>query len=343
MIFIKNLRSSTKNLSLTPRKLLILFSFLLLGTGILSLFLGRYPAPGFVPIESLRNDPLAQSLVLNLRLPRVLTAILLGMALSASGMVFQMIFSNPLVEPGLLGVSQGAAFGASFSILFIGNMAWAVQGSAAIFAFIGLILSYSLAHRVRFGGWTLRLVLSGIAISALFSAGLGVLKYLADPLSQLQEITFWLLGGLWSITWKDLNAILAIVVIALYVLYRMRWRLNLLGLSDETAFSMGVAPGREKALLLLAATAATAAVISVSGMVSWVGLIIPHLARRILGADSRYSLPFSMLLGGIFVLTCDTMARTLFSGEIPLGILTSFIGAAAFIGMMMTKGIRVQP
>jgi iron complex transport system permease protein len=307
-----------------------------------SLFLGRYPVPGIISFDTLKNDRLAQSIVLNLRLPRLLMAILLGMALSASGTVFQMIFSNPLVEPGFLGVSQGAAFGAAFSIIFFGHITWAVQGSAALFAFIGLILSYSLARRVRFGGWTLRLILSGIAISALFSAGLGVLKYLADPLSQLQEITFWLLGGLWSVTWNDLKSVFFIVILTLYILYRMRWRLNLLALSDETAFSLGVAPGRERALLLFAATAATAAVISVSGMVSWVGLIVPHLARRLLGADTRYSLPASMLAGGLFVLVCDSMARTLFAGEIPLGIITSLIGAAAFIGMMMSRGIRVQ-
>jgi iron complex transport system permease protein len=122
----------------------------------------------------------------------------------------------------------------------------------------------------------------------------------------------------------------------------MRWRLNLLALSDETAFSLGLAPGRERALLLFAATAAAAAVISVSGMVSWVGLIVPHLARRLLGADTRFSLPAAMLAGGLFVLVCDTLARTMFTGEVPLGILTSLIGATAFIGMMMTRPIRVQ-
>jgi iron complex transport system permease protein len=323
-------------------RILFLLVILLFGTAVLSLFLGRYPVPGFISLDTIKDDPLAQRLVLNLRLPRLLMAILLGMALSASGIVFQMIFSNPLVEPGFLGVSQGAAFGAAFSIIFIGQKVWAVQSSAAIFAFLGLILSYTLARRVRFGGWTLRLVLSGIAISALFSAGLGVLKYLADPLSQLQEITFWLLGGLWSVTWKDLKSVAIIVVLALYFLYRMRWRLNLLALSDETAFSLGIAPGRERVLLLFAATAATAAVISVSGMVSWVGLIVPHLARRLLGADTRFSLPASMLVGGVFVLVCDTLARTIFFGEIPLGIITSLIGATAFIGMMMTRGIKVQ-
>lgn len=308
----------------------------------LSLFLGRYPAPGFISLERLASDELAQRLVWNLRLPRLLTGLLLGMSLAAAGEVFQMLFGNPLVEPGFLGVSQGAAFGAAFSIIFLGNTAFLVQSSAMFFAFLGLGGSYLLARRVHFGGWVLRLVLAGIAVSALFSAGLGVLKYIADPLSQLPEITFWLLGGLYSITWARLQSILLVTVLGLYVLYRMRWRLNILSLEDETAFSLGLAPGRERALLLVAATAATAAVTSVSGMVGWVGLLIPHIARRLFGADARLALPASMLVGGIFTVLCDDLSRTLLAGEIPLGIFTSLAGAAFFILLMVTQNIKVQ-
>jgi len=239
-------------------------------------------------------------------------------------------------------VSQGAAFGAALSIVFLGNTAWLVQGSATLFAFIGLGLSYFLAHRLRYGGWVLRLVLAGIAVSALFSAGVGMLKYVADPLRQLPEITFWLLGGLWSITWPQLRAILPVTALALFVLVQMRWRLNLLALEDATAFSLGVAPARERILVLTAAVAATAAVISVSGMVGWIGLIMPHLARRLYGADSRRALPAALLLGGLFTLLCDDMARTLLAGEIPLGILTSLLGAAAFVALMMKQGIRIS-
>ncbi|NPV86038.1 MAG: iron ABC transporter permease [Anaerolineae bacterium] len=325
-----------------PERILRVLFVLLAGAAVLFLFLGRYPSLGFVSLEQLEQDKLAQQLVLNLRLPRLLASILLGMALSAAGSVFQMIFSNPLVEPGFLGVSQGAAFGAAFGIIFLSNSVWVVQASAAGFAFLGLLLSYFLARRVRFGGWTLRLVLSGIAISALYASGVGILKYLADPLSQLQEITFWLLGGLYAITWAKLRSVAVVVLLSLYVLYRARWRLNLLALSDETAFSLGIAPGRERALLLTMATLATAAMVSVSGMVGWVGLIIPHIARRIFGADTRYVLPASMLIGAMFTLICDTMGRTLLNGEIPLGILTSLIGAAIFILMMLMRGIRAQ-
>jgi len=315
---------------------------LLLVTIVFSMFLGRYPDPGLISIKRLATDPLAQKLVFNLRVPRILTALLLGASLAAAGGVFQMIFANPLVEPGFLGVSQGAAFGAAFCIIFLGGAAWVVQASAAFFGCLGLALSYLLARRVRYGGWVLRLILAGIAVSALFSAGLGILKYLADPLSQLQEITFWLLGGLWSITWKQFLTILPVVAVSLFIMWRMRWRLNLLSLSDETAFSLGVAPGRERTLLLLAGVAATSAVISVSGMVGWVGLIMPHIARRLFGADSQYMIPASILIGGIFTILCDDLGRTLMAGEIPLGILTSLIGAAVFAYLMIRQKIPTQ-
>jgi len=300
-----------------------------------SLFLGRYPTPGWISLERLNSDAMAQSLVWNLRAPRIVVAILLGASLACAGAVFQTIFGNPLIEPGFLGVSQGAAFGAAFSILFLVNSAWAVQASAALFALLGLGLSYLLARRVRYGGWLLRLVLAGIAVSALFSSAVGVLKYIADPLRELPEITFWLLGGLSSISWPRALSILPAVLLGLFVCYRMRWRMNLLALSDETAFSLGAAPGRERILLLVAAVLPTAAVISVAGMVGWVGLIIPHMARRLFGADGRYALPAAMLIGAIFTVLCDDLGRTLFTGEIPLGIVTSLLGALTFLILMM--------
>lgn len=304
----------------------------------LSLLIGRYPSPGFIAPDRLASDDLAQRIVFNLRLPRILTAMALGMSLAAAGAVFQQIFANPLVEPGFLGVSQGAAFGASLAIIFWGSAAWIVQGSAALFAFAGLGLSYVLARRARFGGSVLRLVFAGIAVSALFSAGVGALKYMADPLSQLPELTFWLLGGLASITWPQLWSIAPVVTVSLLIMYRMRWRLNLLSLDDATAFSLGASPGRERALLLGAAVAATAAVVSVCGMVGWVGLIVPHIARRMFGADARDALPAALLIGGLFGVICDDIARTLLAGEIPIGILASLIGALFFFAIFMTYG-----
>lgn len=307
-----------------------------------SLFLGRYPQPYLTPPAALVNDELARNLMLNLRLPRILMAFLLGLTLSASGTVFQMVFRNPLVDSGFLGVSAGAAFGASLAIVALGGAPWTVQLCAALFACLGLASSYFLARRIRLSDWVLRLVLAGISVAALYSAGTGVLKYLADPLQQLPEITFWLLGGLWAVTWPDLLQILPIVVPCLVVIYLIRWRLNLLSMRDETAFSLGVSPGRERLVLLAAAVVSTAAVISKAGQIGWVGLIVPHIARRIVGADAQRTLPGAMLLGSLFVLLCDDLARTVLPGEVPLGILTSLIGAGLFLVLLMQRGWRVK-
>lgn len=320
---------------LSPTRLIWLLVVGLLVVLLLSVLVGRYPAPYWMSPTLLQDDVIAQRLVLSLRLPRLLTALLLGMTLSACGMVLQMVFRNPLVEPGFLGVSQGAAFGAAASILWVGNSPVMVEILATLFALLGLALSYLLARQWRFGDWALRLILAGIAVSAFFSSGVGVLKYMADPLTQLPEITFWMMGGLWSVTWRDLLYILPLVLPGLLIVYLMRWRLNLLSLNDETAFSLGAAPVRERGLLLVAAVAATAAVTSVSGVVGWVGLIVPHLARRLGGANAQYTVPLSLVLGGIFAVICDNLARTLLPGEVPLGILTSLIGALVFIGLML--------
>jgi iron complex transport system permease protein len=315
---------------------------LLLLAFLLSLFLGRYPGPYFTTPDALSNDPLARRLVLNLRLPRIIMAMLTGMVLSAAGTVFQMIFRNPLVDSGFLGVSAGASFGASLAIVILGGQTWKIQCCAALFGMLGLAASYILGRRIRYGDWVLRLVLSGIAISAIYTSGTGLLKYLADPLQKLPDLTLWLLGGLWGIAWLDLMQILPVSLVCLVILYLLRWRLNLLSMKDETVFSLGVAAGRERLVLLLAAVISTAAVVSKTGSIAWVGLIVPHLARRWLGSDAQRSLPGAMLIGGVFVVICDDIARTLLPGEIPLGVLFSFIGAAIFLIIMLGKDWKVR-
>ncbi len=313
-----------------------LLLLLVVGVGA-SLFVGRYPRPGWLSPGTLASDPLAAQLVWSLRLPRLAAAVVLGATLGASGLTLQMLFRNPLVEPGFLGVSQGAAFGAALAILFLGRSAPVVQASAVVCALLGVSLTHFLARRLRYGGWILRMVLAGIAVSALFSAGVGLLKYLADPLTQLPEITFWLLGGLWSTRWPNFLAILPLSLLGLAVLFLARWRLNVLSLEEETAFSLGAAPDRERTALLIAAVSAPAAVVSMAGTVGWVGLIVPHLARRLCGADARFAMPAALLLGALFVLLCDTLARTLTPGEIPLGILTSLLGASGFLLLLQRR------
>lgn len=309
---------------------------------VLSAFIGRYPRPGLTSISDLFENELARTLVLHLRLPRILAAFLLGAVLSAAGAVFQMIFRNPLVDSGFLGVSSGAAFGASLGIVYFGGTALGVQSSAAVFAFLGLAASYLIARRIRWGDWVFRLVLAGISIGALYSAGTGILKYLADPQKQLPDITFWLLGGLWAITWPDLWQVLPVAAAGLVIMILMRWRLNLLAMRDETAFSLGLTPGRERLVLLAAAVAATAVLVSKAGQVTWVGLIVPHIARRLVGSDAQRMLPASILIGGIFVLVCDDLARAVLSGEIPLGILTSLFGTAVFIALLSSRRLRLK-
>jgi iron complex transport system permease protein len=317
-----------------------ILGILLLATLALSILVGRYPEPFWMPIGLLQEEALARQLVLSLRLPRLCLGLLLGISLAATGAMMQMLFRNPLVEPGFLGVSQGAAFGAALSILWMGPSSLAMHPMAIVFALVGLLASYLLAHRLRFGGWVLRLVLAGIIVSALFSAGTGILKYMADPLTQLPEITFWLLGGLWSATWRDVLHVLPFALPGLAILYLLRWRLNLLSLDEETAWSLGTTPARERMLMLLGGVAATASLTAVAGIVGWIGLIVPHLSRRILGADARYNLPGSMLIGGLFMLLCDDLARSLLPGEIPLGVVTSLLGATTFMLLMTTLRLR---
>ena len=322
-----------------------IFIYLSLGVLVIfisSIFIGRYPAPPWLSPRLLTEDPLARQLVINLRLPRVLTALLLGMTLAAAGSVLQMVFRNPLVEPGFLGVSQGAAFGAAVSILWLGRHPLVIELSATFFGLLALGISYLLSNRIRYGGWVLRLILSGVAVSALFSAGVGILKYIADPLTELPELTFWLLGGLYSVTWRDLLFVLPFVLVGLLTVFLMRWRVNLLSLNDDTAFSLGASLTRERIILLTAAISATAALTAISGVIGWIGLIIPHISRRLFGASAEKSIPAAMLLGGGFTIIADDLARTILAGEIPLGILTSLIGAGLFIYLMISFGIKVK-
>ncbi len=310
---------------------------LLVLLSVLFLFAGRYPKGGISFPKNLSTDLLMQNIILNVRLPRIILALLAGAILSAAGFTFQMLFSNPLVEPGFLGVSQGSAFGAAL-IMVIGNGSSAlVQVSATVFGLTALLLSYFLAKKFRFGGWLLRLVLSGIAVSAIFSSALGVVKLVAEPTKDLQDITFWMMGGLWNCNWKQIITIMPIVLVCILVILRFRWKLNLLSLQEKTAYSVGLNPNRDRIILLLVATIGTTLTISITGLIGWVGLIMPHLARKLFGSDSKVALPGATLMGAIFLLLCDTVGRSLLATEIPIGLLTSFIGAITFIIILSLK------
>ena len=324
------------------RKRIAPLSVLLVLFSLIALLAGRYPEPGITNPLRIVSDSLLYQVLLHVRLPRILLAITGGASLAAAGFVFQMLFANPLVEPGFLGVSQGAAFGAALAITAFGYSALLVQFSATLFGLSALIASYYLARQFRFGGWILRLILAGIAIGALFSAGISIIKLVADPTTSLQDITFWMMGGLYNSTWDSALSVLPVMWIALLILFVVRWRINLLSLDDRSAHAMGLSVSREKSLLLFVATVATTAIISVAGLVGWVGLIVPHIARRLLGSDSRFALPGSMIIGALFLLICDTIGRSLLPSEIPLGVLTSLIGAVLFVIILSRKQTEVE-
>lgn len=319
------------------RVILSLLLILVLMLSLLFLFAGRYPKGGFTFPTTFRGNQMMKNIIINVRLPRIVLALLAGAILGGAGFTFQMLFSNPLVEPGFLGVSQGSAFGAALIIVLGKNSSAMVQVSATFFGLLALASSYFLAKRFRFGGWLLRLVLSGIAVSAIFSSALGVVKLVAEPTKDLQDITFWMMGGLWNSTWKQIFTIMPIVLICLLILYSYRWRMNLLSLQEKTAFSVGLNPKATRTILLVVATVGTTLTISITGLIGWVGLIMPHLARKLFGSDSKAALPGSMVMGSLFLLLCDTVGRTLLPTEIPIGLLTSFIAAIIFIVILSLR------
>ncbi|HGM5876949.1 TPA: FecCD family ABC transporter permease [Stenotrophomonas maltophilia] len=276
------------------------------------------------------SAPAVQAALWHIRLPRVLAAVLIGAVLSAAGAAYQAMFRNPLVSPDILGVSAGAGLGASLG-LFLGLPMLLVQGIAFAGGLGAVGLVCLVAALVRRHDPVLVLVLAGVAVSALLGAGISLLKLLADPYTQLPSITFWLLGGLNAVVIDDLKVTAPLLLIGLVPLVLLRWRVNLLGLGDEEASALGVAVTPLRWTLIAAATLCTAAAVSLAGIIGWVGLVVPHIARLLVGADFRRLLPASLLLGASFLLAADTLARTLAPIELPLGILTAFVGVPCFL------------
>jgi iron complex transport system permease protein len=308
---------------------------------VLSLFVGRYPKPGILNPALLAVDPLARQIVLNSRLPRVLGAVLLGLVLGGAGASLQAVFGNPLIDAGFLGVSQGAAFGAALALV-LGLRAYSLIAVLAFgMSLLALILSLWLAGRFRYGGQILRLILAGLAVSAFFSSLLSMMKYVADPLNQLPDIVFWTMGSMVPMNWKRLESAAPVALLSLGLLYAMRWRINLLSLDDAVAHSLGVRSTTERRIVGIAAAAGVGVMTAACGVVGWVGLVVPQIVRTIDGPDSRSVLPRSMLGGAIFVLISDTLARSVFSGEIPLGLVTSLFGALSFAILLTRRKVEL--
>ncbi|PWD85375.1 FecCD family ABC transporter permease [Ignatzschineria cameli] len=273
----------------------------------------------------------------HIRLPRVLTALVVGAALSLAGATYQGMFRNPLVSPDILGVSAGSGLGAVIAIYFdlplIG-----IQIFAFLFGLGTVVLVYAISQAVRRLDPILALVLAGIAISALLGAGISLIKLLSDPYSQLTMITFWLMGSLTMTTMEDLLLVTPLFLISILPLFLLRWRMNLLSLDDEEALALGVNIRQLRLLFIIAATLMTSSVVAITGIIGWVGLVIPHMARLLVGPDFRRLLPTALFLGASFLIITDTIARSAFPIEMPLSILTAFIGAPFFIGLLIQGG-----
>jgi iron complex transport system permease protein len=305
----------------------------LLALTALAFAVGRYPvSPGEVlsALAGQAADPTVNTVVLQVRGPRVLAALLVGAALAAAGTAYQGMFRNPLVSPDILGVSTGAALGAVLGI-FLSSSILVTQLLAFAGGLVAVGLVYGVGSRLRGHDPLLALVLTGVVIGTLLGSAIALLKVLADPYNQLPAITFWLLGSLASISPKDLAVAAPLALLGLAPMLLLRWRMNLLALPDDEARALGVDTLRLRTLVVACATLMTASVVAISGIIGWVGLLIPHAARLLVGPDFGRLLPLAMLLGAGFLLAVDTLCRTLATIEVPPGVLTALIGTPFFL------------
>jgi iron complex transport system permease protein len=307
--------------------------------------LGRYPIStqelcGLIFGKLFKADSLgigqSGAILFNVRLPRIVLGCLVGCCLSAAGAAYQGIFQNPMAAPDILGASAGAAFGAALAILYYGGSQM-ITVSAFCFSLLSVGLVYLISKRAK-GKSVLGLILAGIMVGSLFSAGTSYIKLVADPNDQLPAITYWLIGSLAGAKMSQIQFALAPMAAGLAILHILRWQINVLTMGEDEARTMGVNTKLIRLLVIIGATLVTAASVSVSGMIGWVGLVIPHLARKLVGNNYKHLMPASMLTGSIFMLLVDNVSRNLLTTEIPLGILTAFIGAPFFIYLITRKG-----
>lgn len=324
---------------------IVILAVLLALSIVLSFAIGRYPVRAdelicmllnrlpFVHIEQFWTDT-QEIAVWNVRLPRILLAVLVGACLSAAGCAYQGVFQNPIAAPDILGASAGAGFGAALAI-FLSLGSTGITALAFIMSLITVALVFAIGQRIK-GERALGLVLAGIMISSLFQAGTSFIKLVADPNNKLPAITYWLMGSLVGATRDEVRFVVWPMLLGLVPMYLLRWRINVITMGDSEARSMGVDADKVRIAVIVCATLVTAASVSVSGMIGWVGLVIPHMMRRLVGSDYRKLLPASMIGGGLFLLIVDDLSRNLLSAEIPIGILTAVIGAPFFL-MLITR------
>lgn len=278
-------------------------------------------------------SPVVENVIWQVRGPRVIAAVLVGAALAVAGTAFQGLFRNPLVSPDILGASSGAALGAVLGIYFSLGI-FAIQGLAFVGGLVAVAAVYLIGSMVRARDPILVLVLTGVVVGAFLGAGVGLVKYLADPYNQLPAMTFWLLGSLAATSVADLMPLFGPVAIGTLVLIALRWRMNVMSLPEEEARALGVPTGPLRIAIVAAATLVTSASVATAGVIGWIGLVVPHLARTLVGPDFARLIPAAALLGGGFLLAIDTLARSTAVIEIPLGILTAVVGTPFFIWLL---------
>lgn len=328
------------------RRIVLIMAAALLICIIASFSLGRYPVSPAellgvlghklgLPLQPFWTDQV-EAAVWNIRLPRVILSVLVGACLAAAGGAYQGVFQNPMASPDILGASAGAGFGAALAIL-LGASAVGITVGAFAASLVTVALVFLVSRHAR-GDRVLGLVLAGIMISSLFQSGTSFLKLVADPNNQLPQITYWLMGSLSGAKWSDIGFVLLPMLGGLVPLFLLRWRLNVITMGDDEARAMGVDPRRIRLWIAVCSTLVTASAVSVTGMIGWVGLVIPHMMRRLVGSDYRFLMPASMLGGGIFLLIVDNISRNVTTAGIPIGILTAFIGAPFFLWLITGKG-----
>ncbi|MDY5128195.1 FecCD family ABC transporter permease [Actinotignum sp. GS-2025f] len=319
---------------------LVITTIALLGAMVVAMGMGQLSisAPDVVRILLSSPDDVDRSALVainQIRAPRVILAVVLGGCLAVSGAVLQSLFRNPLVSPDIVGVSSAAAFGGVLAIL-VGTSSFILMGSTFIFG-LSAVVCVMLIGRIRSHSATLTIVLAGVVVSAFFNAMVSLMTYVADPYSKLPSITFWLMGSLAAASWAKVTTIIIPVIIGLIVVVALRWRINVLSLGDEDARALGINPSAMRWVCIFAVALLTAASVAAAGIIGWVGLVIPHLVRLLVGHDNRVVIPESFLMGGMYLLIIDTIARNATSVEIPVGILTATIGAPVFIGLLIRR------
>jgi iron complex transport system permease protein len=331
-----------------PTAAVVVSATLLVLVGLLALTVGRYSVPlGHVVAvlwDQVTGRPWAGSaterdVVVLVRLPRVITAMLVGGGLAVSGVALQATFRNPLVSPQIIGVSSGASFGGALAIL-LGLGSGFVVGGAFVSGLLALAVVF-LVTAGRGGASVLMIVLGGVVTGSFFAALVSLVTYLADPYTSLPSIVFWLLGSVATATFDKVLVALGPIVVGAVVIVLLRWRLNVLSLGDEDAKAVGMRPGPVRWTVLCAVTLTVAGAVAVSGVIGWVGLVVPHLTRMWVGPDHRVLLPTSCFLGAAFLVGVDTLARSVTASEIPLGVLTALIGAPAFFVLLRRHRDRV--